>query len=258
MKTLFLPGQNGYAIPLVHTLTGKEEKVCLLTHGFGSSKDSPTARLALAQFPAWGIGVAALDLPAHGESPVSGHFLRIENCLNDLAAVEAWIIGICPQAEILYFSSSFGAYLNLIYLARRPHKGTHSFLRSAAVGMPQLFAGAHGAEGPGRKAHGPFVLDQGYERPILITDGFLQDLAQCDVFTLYRPGPTQVRMVHGECDEVAPLSDAQRFAEKFHIPLCVIPHGDHRLSIPGAPEAVFAQAKEFYQNPSPGCGPFFG
>ena len=169
MKTLFLPGQNGYAIPLVHTLTGKEEKVCLLTHGFGSSKDSPTARLALAQFPAWGIGVAALDLPAHGESPVSGHFLRIENCLNDLAAVEAWIIGICPQAEILYFSSSFGAYLNLIYLARRPHKGTHSFLRSAAVGMPQLFAGAHGAEGPGRKAHGPFVLDQGYERPILIT-----------------------------------------------------------------------------------------
>ena len=248
MENLFLTGQNGYAIPLTHTLTGKEEKICLVTHGFGSSKNSPTARMALEQFPAHGIGVAALDLPAHGESPVSGSYLRIENCLNDLATVEAWALSICPRAEILYFSSSFGAYLNLIYLTCRPHKGTHSFLRSAAVGMPQLFKNAHAAQEEQMKTQGYILLDQGYERPIQITNGFLQDLAQYDVFTLYQPGKTQVSMVHGEEDEVAALSDAQCFAHKFNIPLHIIPYGDHRLSKPGAPETVFALAKAFYQN----------
>ena len=59
--------------------------VCLITHGFGSSKDSPTAQLLAGELPRHGIGTLALDLPAHGDSPVDGDALSIRHCLDDLA-----------------------------------------------------------------------------------------------------------------------------------------------------------------------------
>jgi hypothetical protein len=44
-----------------------------------------------------------------------------------------------PEAEICYFSSSFGAYITLIYLTTREHRGKKAFLRSAAVNMPDKY-----------------------------------------------------------------------------------------------------------------------
>lgn len=56
-------------------------------------------------------------------------------------------------------------------------------------------------------------------------------------------------MIHGESDETIPLSDVQTFAKKFHIPLTVVPNGDHRLSIPRAPEQVARLAADFFNSP---------
>ena len=139
MTQELLSGLNGYNIPCRHTIQGGESMVCLITHGFGSSKDSPTAQLLAGELPRHGIGTLALDLPAHGDSPVDGDALSIRHCLDDLARAEARALELAPGARVVYFSSSFGAYLNLIYLSTRPHRGTRSFLRSAAVEMPLLF-----------------------------------------------------------------------------------------------------------------------
>ena len=70
---------------------------------------------------------------------MDGDALSIRHCLDDLARAEARALELAPGARVVYFSSSFGAYLNLIYLSTRPHRGTRSFLRSAAVEMPLLF-----------------------------------------------------------------------------------------------------------------------
>ena len=139
MTQELLSGLNGYDIPCRHTIQGGESMVCLITHGFGSSKDSPPAQLLAGELPRHGIGTLALDLPAHGDSPVDGNALSIRHCLDDLARAEARALELAPGARVVYFSSSFGAYLNLIYLSTRPHRGTRSFLRSAAVEMPLLF-----------------------------------------------------------------------------------------------------------------------
>ena len=72
MTQELLSGLNGYNIPCRHTIQGGESMVCLITHGFGSSKDSPTAQLLAGELPRHGIGTLALDLPAHGDSPVDG------------------------------------------------------------------------------------------------------------------------------------------------------------------------------------------
>lgn len=136
MKKETIRGLNGYDIPCLNNLSGGERMAVIISHGFGSSKESPTAQAIAAALPEHGIGTYSFDFPAHGDSPVEGEQLRICNCLNDLAAVEAHVRELMPEADIAYFSSSFGAYINLIYLATRTHVGKKSFLRCAAVDMP--------------------------------------------------------------------------------------------------------------------------
>lgn len=74
---------------------------------------------------------------------------------------------------MVYFSSSFGAYLNLIYLSTRPHRGTRSFLRSAAVEMPLLFHSPTPEQAEELARQGFLMLDQGYVRPLKLTPAFL-------------------------------------------------------------------------------------
>lgn len=96
MTQELLSGLNGYNIPCRHTIQGGESMVCLITHGFGSSKDSPTAQLLAGELPRHGIGTLALDLPAHGDSPVDGDALSIRHCLDDLARAEARALELAP------------------------------------------------------------------------------------------------------------------------------------------------------------------
>jgi len=241
----------GYSVPCLYDIKGNEKTVCVVVHGFGGSKDSFTARMVLKGLPPLGIGAIAFDLPAHGESEVSGEFLRIENCLTDLSVTDARARVLAPGAEIVYFCSSFGAYITLIYLASREAGGpARAFLRSAAVSMPRIFITLLKSEQRElMKASGEIILkgsEYGYSRDLKLTQGFLDDLARFDVFSLWRPGTAGLCMVHGEADEVVPLVDVESFAGMFDVPLTVIPGGDHKLSVPGAPELVLKTASEFY------------
>ena len=216
------------------------------SHGFGSSKESPTAQMLLRELPKVGIGAIAFDFPAHGSSPVDGTRLRIETCMQDLAAVEAYARTLLPQASVVYFSSSFGAYINMQYLAAGTGAGVKSFFRSAAVNMPELFTDPTEDQKRQLQADG-FLMLNDYQRPIRLTQAFLTDLARHDLFQCVRPEGVALEMVHGACDETILLEHAVRFSEQFGIPLTIIPGGDHSLSIPGAPEQVLQLAIRFYQ-----------
>jgi hypothetical protein len=247
MKHQDVLGKNGYKIPCVSAIGGQEKMVCIISHGFGSSKESVTAVMLLESLPKAGIGAIAFDFPAHGSSPVDGDQLRIETCLQDLADVEAYVHAAAPQAEVVYFSSSFGAYLNLQYLSGGRGTGEKSFLRSAAVNMPQLFLNPTKEEQDQLDQAGYLMLE-GYTRPIKLTAAFLQDLASHDLFQCNRVGGDKICMIHGEADETILIQHARRFACQFHIPLTVVPGGDHSLSVPGAPEQVLALALRFFQS----------
>lgn len=249
MTQELLSGLNGYDIPCRHTIQGGESMVCLITHGFGSSKDSPPAQLLAGELPRHGIGTLALDLPAHGDSPVDGDALSIRHCLDDLARAEARALELAPGARVVYFSSSFGAYLNLIYLSTRPHRGTRSFLRSAAVEMPLLFHYPTPEQAEELARQGFLMLDQGYVRPLKLTPAFLADLDAHDLFQLYRSGKERVCMIHGDEDQTASPEAARRFAQTFGARLIQVPGGDHSLSGPGMPQLVVREALEFYLAP---------
>ena len=206
--------KRDYEIPYIENLTGDEKQVVIVAHGFDSSMKGPTAQMVLENLPKVGIGAIAFDFPAHGESPVEREFLSVENCIKDLEAVENYVREKCPQAEICYFGSSFGAYITMLYLSRYPEKSGKAFLRSAAVNMHTLFKNPTGDH---------------------------------NLFELYRPGNSKAMMIHGTCDEDIDYEVAKAFSEKFDIPLITVEGGDHRLSKEGMPEAVIMMAIEFYK-----------
>ena len=46
--------------------------------------------------------------------------------------MEAQVLSRMPGAEIVYFGSSFGAYITALYLTKRPHAGNRAFFRPGA------------------------------------------------------------------------------------------------------------------------------
>ncbi len=247
MKKETISGLNGYDIPCLNNLSGGQKVIVIISHGFGGSKDGPTAQAVSAALPEYGIGTYCFDFPAHGDSPVDGEQFRIANCLNDLGAVEARVRALMPGAEIVYFSSSFGAYINLIYLATCPHAGRKSFLRCAAVDMPGLVRKGTSPEQYARlAAQGYIIMDYDYVRPLKVTREFYDDLEAYDVFKLCRPDMAEMAMIHGDADKAAPVADARRFARQFGAGLTEIKGAGHSFAVPGGIEQVIGTAVRFF------------
>jgi pimeloyl-ACP methyl ester carboxylesterase len=255
MKKEIIRGLNGYDIPCLSNLSGAEKMIIIICHGFGGCKEGPTAQAIAAALPEHGIGTYSFDFPAHGDSPVDGEQLRIFNCLNDLTAVEAHILKLMPEAEIAYFSSSFGAYINLIYLATCPHAGKKSFLRCAAVDMPRLLRkGTSPGQYAQLEAQGYTIMDYGYVRPLKVMREFYGDLELHNVFNLCWPDMAELAMIHGDADKTASVVDVRRFAKLFGARLTEIKGADHCFMIPGGIEQVIDAAVQFFKktlNPEP-------
>ncbi len=235
-----------YEIPYIENLKGDEEQVVIIAHGFGSSMQSPTAQMVLEALPKIGIGSIAFDFPAHGASQVDGDTLSVDNCIKDLGAVEEYVRSKCPKAKVSYFGSSFGAYITLLYLSQNPHKDGKAFLRSAAVNMHVIFDNPTEAEAFAMAQQGHLIIN--YGTPLKLTQKFVEDLKDHDLFELYKGGNAEVMMIHGACDETIDYGKATEFAQKFDIPLITVEGGDHRLSQEGMPEAVVMTAMDFYIN----------
>lgn len=247
MKKETINGRNGYDIPCLSNLDGDEKMVVIFSHGFGSSKESPAAQAVASVLPEYGIGAYIFDFPAHGDSPVNGECLRISNCLNDLSAVETHVHALVPEAEIAYFSSSFGAYINLIYLATRQYLGKKSFLRCAAVTMPELIMnGATPEQHKQLITQGYVTMNSGYSRPLKIVHEFYKDLQEHDVFKLCKPNMAELAMIHGDADEIAPVSETRRFAKQFGAKLTEVKGADHRFTNQGGMEQVISAAIQFF------------
>ncbi len=247
MKKETISSLYGYDIPCLINLSGGERMAVIISHGFGSSKESPTAQTVAAALQEHGIGTYSFDFPGHGDSLVDGEQFRISNCLNDLAAVEAHVRELLPEAEIAYFSSSFGAYINLIYLATHTHAGKKSFLRSAAVDMPKLVRNGTSPEQYAQlDALGYIMLNVDQVRPLRITRGFYDDLEAYDVFKLCWSDMGKLAMIHGDDDEIVSVVEARRFAKQFGVRLIEVKGADHRIIIPGGMEQVIDAAVQFF------------
>ena len=71
---------------------------------------------------------------------------------------------LAPGARVVYFSSSFGAYLNLIYLSTPP-PGTRSLPAQRGGGDAPAFPFPTPEQAEELARQGFLMLDQGYVRP---------------------------------------------------------------------------------------------
>lgn len=251
METKYIKRENGYDIPVKENIRGDEKKIVIISHGLGSSKESPTATGVMDRaFRSRdiSIGTVAYDFPCSGESPVSGDEFRIDYCIEDLKTVERYVRNRCSDSEICYFSSSFGAYITMLRLSSDPKPKAKAFLRSAAVNIPELFRPRAGREKElaSLKEHGYFILDEDYFRPLRVPQSFLDQLEENTLDKKFVDGSAVYHMVHGENDEIVDPDKAVSFAKTHNIPITVIPRGDHQLSGPGMREKVLDIAFGFF------------
>ncbi len=136
MRNFTVQKSDFHKVACVEEIPEGAGTIVIAVHGFTSSKESPTVRRLLNRLPAAGIGVVGIDLPGHGTEDSFAEELRLEACIDSLAAAEWYVNGMYPKAEICYFASSFGAYVTGLYISSRHHKGHKAFFRSAAVNMP--------------------------------------------------------------------------------------------------------------------------
>ncbi|WP_173558256.1 alpha/beta hydrolase [Eubacterium pyruvativorans] len=247
---------NGHIVPCLAEIPDGAKQIVLYVHGFESCKECDTAELLRRRLPAEGVGVVSYDQPGHGEEEARQEPLGIEACKDSLALVEEKAAARCPDAEILYFGSSYGAYLTGLYISSRPHRGHRFFMRSAAVNMPWLLLGPPGT--PPDPEAAALLEKQGYLQPNLgvgnpvkIPRGMFEDLRQNNLFLSFAPdafGETCCRMVHGSEDPVIDPEMARVFAEKFRIPITFFPGEGHSINLkPGDPDRVVDMALEFFR-----------
>lgn len=237
-----------YIPPYNSKITGKEKKIVIVSHGFGTSKMANTTQLLMDIWPAKGVGVIAYDFPGHGDSVEDDPPLTVRNCVETLENVETLIAEKYPEAKILYFSSSFGAYITLLYLTYREHRGLKAFLRSTAVNMPEKFQNYLKQEQADFHDNGYTIIDNEYDQGIKVTTELISESAdeKNDVFKVYKPGKITVHMIHGENDEVIDFEAAKQFAEQFGVPITQVEGGDHRLSMPGGEDKVVFAAEKLF------------
>ncbi|MGI6013689.1 MAG: alpha/beta hydrolase [Oscillospiraceae bacterium] len=236
---------NGQQIPIFLDASGQESLVVLITHGFGGSRNSSSGEKAAHRFIECGIGSIRFDLPGHGDNRLP---LSLSNCLDTIAAVETFLHQTAPQAEIAYFSSSFGGYLNLLYCTTRPHLGHRSLLRCAAVNMPTLLHSSLSQLDRDRlnlTGSTKFALDD--TSTVQLTQHFLEELDHQDLFSRFSPAPTdRFHMIHGVMDRVVPFSAIQDFSRKFRLPLTSLPNAGHQFDNPGEMDQLLDLTISFF------------
>lgn len=257
MDTFVLEKKSGALVSCVEEIPENPKGIAIVLHGFASSKESDTVRMLLRRFPEAGIGVVAIDQPAHGEAESAKEELRIEACKDSIAAAEAYVTTHWPGQEIFYFGSSFGAYITGLYISTRPHKGRKVFFRSGAVNMPTLFIKDNPTEAEKKMLKD--LEEKGYMQPSLelgspirVTKAMMEDLACNDLFALFDPekyGSHAVRMVHGAIDDVIDPNAAKQFAEQFNLPITFFEGEGHSISNdPQSPERLADLAIEWFLN----------
>ena len=243
MTEYSIPGPNGYDIPVTANVCGEHHAVLLCLHGFGGSKRSPKIAALAAGLDADGIGVAAFDWPAHGDSAAPDAALTVENCLRDLDAVIGHIRGRWP-IPMSCFATSYGGYLAALYRNARHDAFDRLVLRSPALRLARTFIGFFSdAERERFLAGEPSA--QGFDRVMRLTVSFYDSLLRHDAFAMPVTAPERVLILQGDRDDVVLPDDTAAYAERNHIRVVWFPGSDHRYGQPGDMETIVSATRAF-------------
>ena len=271
-----IPGPGGYEISCMewlpsaaaagadmHGAAAKESSgplpTLLCLHGFAGDKYSTVIEAVAKDRCRAGFRCVTFDWPGHGDSTADSSMLTIENCLADLDAVvkhlrpaAAAVPSGSTPAPLFCFATSFGGYLAMLDYRRHPEHFDRILLRSPALRMGKVLR-SFLEEDHMRRFQGGEALNFGFDRPLFLHYDFLTDLELPD-HDAFRPldgigcGPASalIAIIHGDADDVVPVTDSLRFAEDNHLPIRIVKGADHRYKKPGELEQIIDFAAEIF------------
>ena len=231
----------------------------LCLHGFAGDKYSTVIEAVAKDRCRAGFRCVTFDWPGHGDSTADSSMLTIENCLADLDAVvkhlrpaAAAVPSGSTPAPLFCFATSFGGYLAMLDYRRHPEHFDRILLRSPALRMGKVLR-SFLDEDHMRRFQGGEALNFGFDRPLFLHYDFLTDLELPD-HDAFRPldgigcGPASapVAIIHGDADDVVPVTDSLRFAEDNHLPIRIVKGADHRYKKPGELEQIIDFSAEIF------------
>ena len=231
----------------------------LCLHGFAGDKYSTVIEAVAKDRCRAGFRCVTFDWPGHGDSTADSSMLTIENCLADLDAVvkhlrpaAAAVPSGSTPAPLFCFATSFGGYLATLDYRRHPEHFARILLRSPALRMGKVLR-SFLDEDHMRRFQGGEALNFGFERPLFLHYDFLEDLETPD-HDAFRaldgigcgPASALIAIIHGDADDVVPVTDSLRFAEDNHLPIRIVKGADHRYKKPGELEQIIDFAAEIF------------
>lgn len=222
------------------------DDVVIVTHGFGSSKETAgTLHFGEHLTSKYkGFAVIAFDWPCHGMD--ARKKLTIEECLTYLTLVTEYAREEMKAKRIYNYSSSFGGYLTLRYLIEKGNPFTKIDLRCPAVCMYQSMMSCLTEDDKNKLRKGK-EISIGFERKMKVDKAFFEDLKSFDVMDHeYFDFADSMIILHGTKDEMIPMEESRRFAENNVIEFIPVEGANHPFQNPDHMALAIHKIIEFF------------
>ena len=226
---------------------GTADKAVIFCTGFAGHKDNNAANKFAEKVLSKhrDVCVVVFNWPSHGDDVKKKITLGDSMTYLDLVireVREGFGIG-----TLYAYASSFGGYLLLKFISEHGSPFKKIALRCPAVSMYDVLT--HTIIGPEeleRIMKGKDV-QVGFDRKILVTRAFLEELAANDIRTRdYLDWAEDMLILHGTKDEVVPFEDSRTFADDQLIEFIPVEGADHRFQNPVLLSLAHKYIMEFF------------
>ena len=222
--------------------------IVIATYGFGGNKDnSATEKFAERMLSKNKKGgVLVFDWPYHGAD--ARNKLTISECLTYFQMVIDYAKRELGAQRLYSYGTSFGGFINLIYLAENENPFERIALRCPAVKMYDIMAVRITDEERTKLKKGKEIV-RGYQRPIKLSQEFFDELGSYNVTSNeYFDVAEKMLIIAGNKDDFIALSDVEEFCDNNVIECVVIDKADHPFSDPRIMDLAISKIVDFFQN----------
>ena len=222
------------------------DNVVLVTHGFGSSKETAgTASFGehlVSKYKDY--AALAFDWPCHGMD--ARKKLSISECLTYLTIVCNYAKKELKAKNLFIYSTSFGGYLTLRYLIEVGNPFKKIALRCPGIHMYEAMRN-HLTDDDYAKLEKGKEISVGYGRKMKMDKSFLEDLKAFDVTKHeYFDYADDILIIHGTKDEMIPIEGPRSFAEDNVIEFIPVEGANHPFRDPNHMALAIHKIIEFF------------
>ena len=223
------------------------KRVVLGVHGLGGSTEDAIQAAIAEEMELFYAATLRFDFPAHGDSPVTGSDLTLEQCRQSLAAVVKWAKQAYPYVDMGIFATGLGAFVTLVTLddLRQIRENLKLVLQTPDLSMARTLLRMVRMTEEEFCEQGRAVIGAGTSRALEVPYSFYEELQG---HMVYYNHEMPMLLLHGEMDDLIPFSHLEPF-RRFNdqSKLVIIPGADHQFRGAGQWNMVVDLTRDWFQ-----------